>query len=91
MAPFHRQPLYRERCPYCHRPLLTRRELEVLTLLCAGLTRREIGRALAISAGTVKVHVAHVYTKLGVGTVGACIAEAYARGLVPQGAQRRGR
>ena len=88
MPPSHRQPVYSDRCPYCHRTLLTRRELEVLTLLCTGLTRREIGQALAISPGTVKVHVAHVYTKLGVGSVGACIAAAYARGLVPQGARR---
>ena len=45
---------------------LTQREEEVLELLAAGLTDREIGEQLVISPVTVKKHVANIYGKLGV-------------------------
>jgi DNA-binding NarL/FixJ family response regulator len=45
---------------------LTGREVEVLQLLASGLTNQEIGRKLVISAGTVKHHVRHIVSKLGV-------------------------
>lgn len=45
---------------------LTKRELEVLQLMAAGLTNREIGERLVISVGTVKKHSANIYGKLGV-------------------------
>jgi len=47
---------------------LTGREVAVLRLLAGGLTNREIGRELAISAGTAGVHVSNVLRKLGVGS-----------------------
>ena len=45
---------------------LTRREEELLCLLVAGRTNREIGEELTISIGTVKTHVHHIYEKVGV-------------------------
>jgi DNA-binding NarL/FixJ family response regulator len=45
---------------------LTPREHEVLHLLALGLTNREIASKLAVSAGTVKIHVEHIIAKLGV-------------------------
>jgi LuxR family maltose regulon positive regulatory protein len=46
---------------------LTERELEVLRLLAAGRTNREIAQALYISINTVKSHLKNVYAKLEVG------------------------
>jgi LuxR family maltose regulon positive regulatory protein len=45
---------------------LTAREQEVLKLIAAGLTNREIAEALVISPGTVKKHTGNIYSKLGV-------------------------
>ena len=45
---------------------LTPRELDVLRLLAAGKSNREISEALSISDQTVKSHVSHVLDKLGV-------------------------
>jgi len=45
---------------------LTERELEVLALLGAGLSNKEIAERLVIAVGTVKVHVKHIFAKLKV-------------------------
>jgi LuxR family maltose regulon positive regulatory protein len=45
---------------------LSERELEILRLAAAGLTNRETGERLYISAETVKTHLGNVYGKLGV-------------------------
>jgi len=44
--------------------VLTRREGEILHLLGAALTNKEIARRLAISDKTVKTHLHHIYVKL---------------------------
>jgi len=46
-------------------PSLTRREEEVLDLLCRGLRNRDIAHALHVSENTVEFHVRHLLTKLG--------------------------
>jgi non-specific serine/threonine protein kinase len=46
--------------------VLTQREHEVLDLLCARLTDREIAERLVISTRAVEIHVANVLAKLGV-------------------------
>jgi len=62
---------------------LTRREDEVLKLLCEGLTNDEIATKLVVSTRTVDHHVSAVLTKLAVSSRGAAAAEARRRGLVP--------
>jgi DNA-binding CsgD family transcriptional regulator len=47
---------------------LTAREQEVVRLLIAGLTDRQIADALFISHRTTQVHVASIFAKLGVNT-----------------------
>jgi DNA-binding CsgD family transcriptional regulator len=45
---------------------LTRRELEILTLLSDGLSNKALARELKVSENTVKTHLANLYAKLGV-------------------------
>jgi len=45
---------------------LTPRELEVLNLLCAGLTNQEIADELVLAVGTIKFYTSQIYGKLGV-------------------------
>jgi len=61
---------------------LSRREIEVLTLVAAGRTNREAAAALFISEATVKTHLLNLYGKLGVNDRAAAVAEAYDRGLL---------
>jgi len=53
------------RTPPDSEPRLTRRELEVATLIAEGLTNRQIGGRLVIAERTVDAHVSRVLAKLG--------------------------
>jgi LuxR family maltose regulon positive regulatory protein len=55
---------------------LTEREIEVLRLLAAGLTNREIAKQLVVSPETVKKHIANIYGKLGTGNRTETVARA---------------
>lgn len=61
---------------------LTPREREVLTMVAAGMTNREIGQALFISESTAGVHVSNLMAKLGVGSRTEAASVAYRAGLV---------
>ena len=60
---------------------LSERELEVLRLVAAGHTNREIGEALFISPTTVARHIANIYAKLGVDSRAKATAFAHQHGL----------
>jgi predicted ATPase/DNA-binding CsgD family transcriptional regulator len=62
--------------------LLSPREFEVLHLVVAGKTDRQIGEALLVSRRTAAAHVASILAKLGVASRTAAAAEAVRRGLV---------
>ena len=47
-------------------PRLTDREVEVLRHVATGASNREVARALFVSEATVKSHLVHIFTKLGV-------------------------
>lgn len=47
-------------------PRLTPREKEIVHHVCAGMKNKEIAEALAITPGTVKVHLMHIFEKTGV-------------------------
>jgi DNA-binding CsgD family transcriptional regulator len=58
---------------------LTPTELEVVRHAATGLTNPEIAERMFISRGTVKVHLSHIYAKLGVRNRGELTAEATRR------------
>ena len=66
------------------RPLagLTPREIEVLRLIAAGFTAKEMGRQLDISPKTADHHVQAIYGKIGVTTRAAATLYAVEHGLI---------
>ncbi len=61
---------------------LSERELDVLRLIVAGHSNREIARELVIAVSTVKSHVNTIYAKLGVSRRAQAIARAHELALV---------
>lgn len=60
---------------------LSERELEVLSLIAAGLTNAEIAARLTVALSTVKTHINNIYQKLGVKTRIQAIKQARDLGL----------
>lgn len=61
---------------------LSPREIEVLGLVADGLSNLEISKRLFLSQATVKSHLVHIYTKLGVDSRTAAVAAGKAQGLI---------
>jgi DNA-binding NarL/FixJ family response regulator len=64
--------------------VLTPREVEVLRLLSQGQTNPQIAKNLMISRGTVKIHVQHIISKLGVSDRTQAAVRAIELGLLDQ-------
>jgi DNA-binding NarL/FixJ family response regulator len=62
---------------------LTAREAEVLGLIGAGFTNREIARRLVVSEATVKTHINHVFAKIDARDRAAAVNYAARHGLRP--------
>jgi len=63
-------------------PRLTDREIEVLRQLSTGAANRDIARALFVTEATVKSHIAHIFTKLGVDSRSRAVHLARETGLI---------
>ena len=61
---------------------LTDREVEVLRLVAAGRTNRQIAEDLIVSPRTAEHHVQHVYAKIGSSTRAAASLFAMEHGLI---------
>jgi DNA-binding CsgD family transcriptional regulator/tetratricopeptide (TPR) repeat protein len=61
---------------------LTQREREVMGLICAGRTNRQIAEELFITTKTAGTHVSSILLKLGVPSRGAAAAAAHSAGFV---------
>lgn len=62
---------------------LTDREIDVLRLIAKGLKRRQVAKALFIAEGTVRSHLEHIYSKIGVSTRAAATLFAVEHDLIP--------
>jgi DNA-binding NarL/FixJ family response regulator len=67
---------------YTPRVELTDRELEVLSLMATGQSNKEIADSIGRTEATVKVHVLHVLSKLGVDDRTAAVTVALKRGMI---------
>jgi LuxR family maltose regulon positive regulatory protein len=71
-----------DRLPPIVKPL-SDREIEVLQLIAAGHSNKEIAQTLYLSQGTVKVHAHNIYSKLGVNGRTQAVAKARELGILP--------
>ena len=62
---------------------LTRREVQIVELACAGHTNAELAEALGLSLATVKTHLLHIFEKLGVANRAALVQRALGTGSLP--------
>ena len=62
----------------------TPRELELLSLIEAGLSNQQLADRLSVSVATIKWHLYNLYAKLGVSSRAAAVAKARALSLLPR-------
>jgi len=62
---------------------LSRREIDVLRLMADGRSNKEIAQSLILALSTIKMHIKHIYGKLGVKNRVQAVAQARILGLLP--------
>jgi len=67
-----------------HAPRLSPRERDVLRLVVAGKSNKEIATALHVAERTVKFHMTSIFNKLGAENRAQAVTIAHERGLVPR-------
>jgi DNA-binding NarL/FixJ family response regulator len=72
----------RQLAEHARHPELSPREVEVLRLIAQGRSNKEIGNALGIVEGTVKIHVKNILEKMGVVDRTEAVANAIKRGIL---------
>jgi DNA-binding NarL/FixJ family response regulator len=75
-------PVARALAEFTPRVDLTPREIEVLRLVAKGLSNAEVAGALGLSAGTAKVHLQHIFRKLGTEDRTGAVTVALQRGYL---------
>ncbi|HEX2073645.1 MAG TPA: response regulator transcription factor [Geodermatophilus sp.] len=63
-------------------PALTEREVQILGLLADGLPNKEMAKRLLVSEATVKSHLSHIYSKLGVDSRAGAVARAIEQHII---------
>lgn len=71
-------------------PKLTAREVELVELLARGLQNKDMARRLLVSEATVKSHLSHIYSKLGVDTRTGAVAKAIEQRIIRPTGDRYG-
>ncbi|TCC44339.1 response regulator transcription factor [Kribbella capetownensis] len=64
---------------------LSSREIEVLGAIARGHSNKQVARVLHVSETTVKTHLLHIYTKLGVADRTSAVTTALERGIIRLG------
>lgn len=70
--------------PDAERPVLSRREQEVLGLIARGYSYQEIAGLQGVTVHTVQTHIKSLYSKLAVHSKGEAVFEATRMGLLPR-------
>ena len=70
-------------------PPLTRREIEVLHHVAAGLPNKEVARNLGLSLATVRNHVHNILVKLGVHSKLEAVSLSFRNGWIPSSRARK--
>ena len=64
--------------------VLTSRERQIVKLVSAGLPNKEVGRQLNLTAGTIKVHLHNIFSKLAINNRTALTALAVSDQYIPR-------
>ena len=64
------------------RDKISGRELEILALVARGKSNKDVAKTLHISEATVKTHLIHTFSKLGVDDRTAAVTVALERGIL---------
>lgn len=62
--------------------VLSRREMDVLTLVATGYSRKEIGESLEITSNTAAKHVSSIYRKLNISSIAEATRIALENGVI---------